>query len=695
MKIWYGETLQNDPDPQVRQAIARSIRAHLPPEPEDIVGCVVEFQRGRQCCIGAICATEGRSGKVRVVDSDGKKRRIDRRWLLHVARQKLPLGDGDELRHALRRITRRRTEQGNAVELQALWELVAEEEGKWWTFAELAEIFFAARPGDDEGAALARALADGEFFAMKEGRFQALPLAAVERRGHLARARDQAEADLTAQAAWLRAVADGLDTEPPPAATTVVAWLEKVALAGDGALIGVNALADDEALPKEAIELMRRAHLHGAAAAFDVLVRLGHWQADENLDIRRWGIPLGFNDELEATARQVRPKGRARRWWGRQVWGWAEEGEICDRVFSLRRTLGGYRLGIHCSALALAVEASSPLDVEAASRGSALVLPDRRQGVVPASLEGDLGFVAGKRQWALSLVLHLGRDFGVRDCYMRLSRVRPQKIQAASGPVPPLFDLLAAASRRRRRLAGALVLPPLPVVSRRQDGCVIESGEQGARPVLEELDYIAAEHAGLWCQEQGLAALYRSRPLPAVRLDGDSDSDKDKDKAWEAHLLHQQLKYLVRPEWQVQALSEASAGLRCFVPWNRPSHSYLDLLMQRQIIHYLRHGKGLYGEVELHAALKENAWSREAVGHIQARARRYWMLKELEARVGQVLDAVVVERLGAAFVLHLGAVPLKALLPPERETRLRVGDVIRVRLQQVSARGDEIRLVLA
>ena len=431
MKAWYSETLQENPDPELRRMIARELRRQAP-DPTERIGCVVEFQHGREARIGVFHGP-GRHGRAWVVGSDGKRRQVEERRLLHLARQKLPLADLDEARRALRRIDRRRREAQQGIDLHPLWELTLEEPERWWKIDDLAEVYFAGpaeaepvgKADGEEPAVLARALADGRYFAMREGRFRALPAETVRRRLALEAERRVAAARLEGQAAWLRSVADGENAPEPPGAEEAVSLLEKAVL------------ADGEAVPEAAVELMRRAHLHGAAVAFETLVRLGHWHADENLDLHRAGISAVFPPQTCEAARAVRVAVPARRWWGRQVWGWAVEGEACQQVFSLRRVWGGYRLGIHSCAASLWADADAALEAEAAARGTALRLPEGRIGILPPVLEEKAAFRAGERQWALSLVLRLGAGFEVRDARMRLSRVRPRAI-LAQDVIPPV-----------------------------------------------------------------------------------------------------------------------------------------------------------------------------------------------------------------------------------------------------------------
>jgi hypothetical protein len=80
---------------------------------------------------------------------------------------------------------------------------------------------------------------------------------------------------------------DGGSVEPRPVgAEQAITLLQRAALREDS---------------PESAALMQAAHLHGAASAFDVLVRLGHWSRDENLELHRLRIPDEFPAALLAS----------------------------------------------------------------------------------------------------------------------------------------------------------------------------------------------------------------------------------------------------------------------------------------------------------------------------------------------------------------------------------------------------------
>ena len=446
MKQWYSQIADSD-DPHVRQALAQALLSRRPPEPPDQVGRLVEFVRGRECRMGVVRKQGGRHGTLGVFDLEGKERTVEVGRILDFSRRQLPLGDGAQLRLTLRRIDRSRARRLAGLDLHTLWEVVVGDGEEWWDLEILVDLYFAEAPADDERAALVRALAGGSYFEMRQGRFKPHPQAVVERKRAVESARQRSEAELVQQAAWLRGLADGKEGPAPSTAERAIALLEEAALG-----------QEDRPLSPAATQLMRRAHLHGPLAALEILVRLGRWGADENLDLRRAGLASVFAPGLVCQATDARwPKAaaRSRRWWGRQSLGWSEEGEACQTVFSMRRGLRGYRLGIHCAIPGL-LAGDGDLTTEALSRGVALELPDRRLGLLPPELEEQVLFRVGQRRPALTLVVQLDRALAVRSYAFRLSRVRLIAAAGAqdTGRAAAAGRLAVAARKRGGRAAG-------------------------------------------------------------------------------------------------------------------------------------------------------------------------------------------------------------------------------------------------
>ncbi len=175
------------------------------------------------------------------------------------------------------------------IDLETLWELALEEGKRAWTLGELAELALPERPGEGADAlALALATDNAWFRVRKEGLVpnSRHTVEAIRAQREAARRREQA---LDEAAAALRSA---LDRGEPPgeslpegALGRAIEWLRDYAVHG-----GESRHAD------VAAALIERAGAGAPTAerAFDLLVDIGSFGPDENLELLRHNIFEAF-----------------------------------------------------------------------------------------------------------------------------------------------------------------------------------------------------------------------------------------------------------------------------------------------------------------------------------------------------------------------------------------------------------------
>ena len=713
MPRWHREIFRS-PDPDVRRAAAGYILAGRKPAsgtPE--AGCVIEFVKGGHLRCGVVWPSTARGRSLLVVDAGGVEARIRRVKVVHQSTHRISMGRRTEALRALRRIDSRRDDLRDAIDMATLWEVALDTNGGVggdaappWSLERLADLCYGSDETEDGRAALLRALDVGDWFTRRRSGWAPLSRQVVDRRAQDRLRRQQEERELEVDAAWLRAVADGKDCEPPPAAAEVLRLLERVCLS-DG--------TGQEEGGERASQLMEKAHLHGPKAAFRVLVNLGHWKEDENLDLHRWGVPISFSDEAEAEASRLAQSAltwlpqahRCRRvWWGRRaVVGFGEaDGEgTCERAFSVARTRRGYRVRAFYAAPALALEEGGVLDREAASRGVALRLPDQDIPLLPPALERKVRLSAAEARPSLSLEIYLDADLRLRRWKLRLRRVRPAVVPVSE--VPALVEAderglglmasLASRLRTKRVSEGAVILPPEPQLSVwGGDPRIAPPGVGIAELIMEELNFLAAAAVGALCSAERVPAIYQVQdsPLSSAPQGGGEVSSAEGmvvDDAVTAHPLQRNLRW---PQLQVEPAANEFLGLDQCVSATEPLNRHWDLVMQRQLLHMAAHRRPRYTDADLQGELLNTATARDAARRVTASGRRYWMVKHLEARVGGEVEAVVLERAGFGYVVLVDECFLKTYVPADRELWATAGDRVRLKVEQVSARRGEVRL---
>jgi len=687
MRPWYREVLQES-DPALRAEVVRALaeerrtrkRYHF-----ENAGRVVEFRRGKGHVCGVLRPQKGGRG-LHVLDQEGREINVRGSKIIDISTERVEARQRDEIVRILRDIDRRRETAKARVDLRTLWKVAREAGKKAWTLDELTELYFGEKAPPDSRAVLSRALEDGHWFTRDGREFAARPESVVEQRDKSAAQQQEDERRMQAWAGWLRRAADGKETGRPEGAGEAIALLEQVALRGEQA---------EEAAA--AARLMKSAHLHGPLAAFEVLVQLGHWDPDENLELRRHQIPVEFAAEVTAKAEASgwRPEAlKSRRWWGRHVYGFSHRGEGCDRAFSIRRTLFGYRVGVHLASPALLAEGDGTVDGAARERGVSLHLPERLIPMLPAAFGEKVRLTADELRPTLTLELRFSRSFELKGCKIRVRRVRPgQVLSWEEGDARLTTDkywqrlrALALELRRKRQEGGALILPESEVELRLREGKVelrLVDGDAPARLVCEELAILANAAAGAFCVRHDISAVYRAAP-PVKRVERGTVDER----VW----VHEQMQLMAKAGLQVAPGRHYELGVDEYAPISRPLHRYTDLLMHRQLVHFATGGKPRYVEEEMERVLVETAWARQAAGRIAGKTRRYWLLKYLEGLAGQEVEAVVLERRGNGYLVELGDCRWKGFVPGGRELWAVPGDRMRVKIARASARRDLLRL---
>ena len=494
-------------------------------------------------------------------------------------------------------------------------------------------------------------------------------------------------------ATWLRAVADGeTERRPPEGHQQAIALLEEAALG----------TPRYEPATRAAAQLMARAHLHGATAACDVLVRLGRWSTHENLEIHRGRVPLHFTEETLVAAQDIRdsrrhrwmpPGDRCSRSWTRPL-GWAPADRVgCERAFSARQTLRGFKVTVFLATPALLFDADSTIEVEAAVRGRSISSPDRHIPMLPPSVTEDARLVDDEGRPALAITAVMDRGLTFKSVEVGLRRVRPRLVVAGNEPRSKRqYDMLSslAASLRDARLKRSC-LPDTDV--RRPAVQLIDGQPSFGEPAVwgatidEELTHLACGAAAVWCRERDVPTVYRTQAVP-----GAPDTEFIVPTLPACVQYEQLCRLLPRPSIQTDAAEESVLGLDEYASAGMPCSRFEDLMVQRQLISAAMGQRPIYSKGELDKGLADTSSAREVAYRVERSGQRYWTLMALEASVGEQLAGLVIDRAGLGYRVVLEESGFSAFVPAPGELWAQPGDRILVRVARVCARLDQLIL---
>jgi exoribonuclease-2 len=451
-------------------------------------------------------------------------------------------------------------------------------------------------------------------------------------------------------------------------------------------------------------KILEGAGLKAPEALFPVLVKLGVWEENENIDLITYDIATEFPpevvDEAEAlmqtaTQESVEVSSASARRDLTQLALMTIDGQSTldyDDALSLETLADSYRLGIHIVDVGHHVQKNTTLDREAFNRCSSIYMPDRRLPMLPSCLAEDLcSLKAGQLRPAISTLVTLSPSLDMVSVEIVPSLVKVEQqltyydvnLLAEENKTYGILRDVAARFHDFRLQAGAvqITLPEVHVwIGEGSDVNINRiNRESPGRMLVAELMILANWLMGRFLKERGLPAVFRSQPEAKERLyRGDSDS------LFQNIMQRRLLNRFVlgrKPE------AHAGLGLDTYVTATSPIRKYCDLITQRQIRSAFEL-EAPYADDEIEAIIRQLELPMSQVSRIQHRRVRYWILKYLEKRVGQKEEAIVLSKRRRSYQILIPDYMIECDIPFTSGLDLKPEDLIQVVIQRANARRD-------
>ena len=599
--------------------------------PIKYAGIIVEYlDQGR---LKAGLVTREQERHLAVMDSAGHERMVPRDLVLmrHPDRR----ADRETVAVSLAELEQERAELAAELDLELLWE-VAEEQGRNFSAAELADLFFGRHSNVAASVMLEALLGDRIYFVRRHMDFVARTPDQVERlrmQNDRIRARSDDYRKVQKQ---MRDVISGADTPPHGDAAMLIDQLSRY-------------LKNPFTRSREMTQMLEQAapEVDPAEAAFEILERLG-----AHPQVPRFAFIAGLKDEFSEAvmkdAAEAAPGPRALSDGGFAVTIDDEDTlEVDDALSCEALADGGMRVRIHIALVADFVKKGGAMDLEAAARATTVYLPEATVRMLPdpvSCLAASL--IEGKDRPVLTTDVKLSADGELIDASIYPARIPIMRrldyeqvdrmLEAGTSTdetVATVARLNSAAKmlRERRRTAGAVLIQRREAKVRvRGDDIevsVLDNSSPGRTLVGEFMvlsNFVAARYAAV----NRIPIIYRVQPQAA------------------GEFASQRPRLSLYPEYH------AGIGLDFYAQLSSPIRRYADLVLQRQLIGALSdHATPTYTVDELLAvlAVAENA---EASGReLERRAKRYWILRYLERHANDTPLLAYVTREGQSAEL--------------------------------------------
>ncbi len=658
-------------------------------------GELVEFFEEKSILVAAVLELKGE--RLQVITSSNRELTVARKRVLHACPSGNPANlPRQEWLALLEETTRRREALQQDIDLDQVWELLVEE-GEALSVAGMSDLWFgSATP--DQVAAMNRALyADRSLFKYKDGLWRPNSPEMVEGLQEKARREEEAKQELAEAAQWLKAAWEGEDITDPAWRVRLVELLTQAAVWGQEApeYPRVKSFLDKAKIP-------------GTHAPFRLLVRLNVFSEDENLDLYRLEAPLAFSRTALDSAVSLSGATHtdpyaASRTDLTHLDCFTIDGERTrdlDDALSLEVLPSGWLLGIHIADVSALVAAGTPLDREAQERSSSIYLPETRVPMLPEEISEDtLSLVAQKERWALSILVTLDPEGEVREWEIQPSLIRVRRrlsygeadrLIEGDETLGALFRLAERLKERRLSRGGYELKLPEVWVSFDPQGKVnvtVEDQETPSHQMVAETMVLANWLAARFLAERGVPAIYRTQPEPREPIN--REEPKTLLELW------QDRRKLSRVIMDLNPQPHWGLGLPQYTFATSPIRRYLDLVIHRQIVSVLLGAPLFYGPEELEKIVMVIDPAMRRAGQLKNLRLRYWLLKYLAGRVGQKLEALVVEALPHRNRLLFPGLLLEVPFAAPATLRLKPGDLVQVRLDKVLPREDQVKLSLA
>jgi len=389
-------------------------------------------------------------------------------------------------------------------------------------------------------------------------------------------------------------------------------------------------------------------------SVFEVMVRKGFWDEDENLDLLRYEIPTGFSDEVLEYAAACRSTESGREdLTGLPILSIDDAStQDIDDALSAERTEDGYRIGVHITDVADLVPRDSVLDLAARERMSSVYLPDRHIPMLPANLSQDhCALLEGERRCAISFFFTLSSDFELLDSRIMPSlivnraRLSYDEANRLLGTIEqPYAEVLQILNQAvdvfyQRRIDQGAVDLERSVVSIKVDGekrirIVLRDTSTRSEHIVSELMILANRTAAAYLASRDIPAIYRTQAETDL---GDLEQ-AEHDAVWR-FLVLRRMKPL---ELSLKSRPHATLGVDTYCQITSPIRRYADLVLQRQLRTALTEGPPAYDADEMMDELSALERSR-ILNKIQARREWYWLLKHLAQQKDVHIRAIVLE----------------------------------------------------
>ena len=599
-----------------------------------------------------ICAlvTGGQPTRLRLINQNGRELNLPLSRVVHCSNETHPTElSRESVSKQLQDTTEKRGSLMGHIDLEEVWELIIEDGSNSFTPLFLTELIFGSEATDNMVSAFLRCVFEDKlFFKYKEGRVQANSPEKVEQL-RVQQQKEARRAELIQEGA--KVVTRIMESDLSPGDLDSI-QMELLSIIRDFYLFGTDATEADIAR-----KILKSAGLHKPHDPFQLLVKAGLWNANENLPLLRNELPVNFSLAARQKAELILQRGQNELFDDQGRTDLTHLAPITidgpttldfDDALTIEEQDGNYLVGIHISDVAHYVRPGDPLFAEAMRRGTSIYFPEGQVPMLPRHLsQGICSLIQDETRAALSFMILLSAEAEILRVRITPSIIRVKRRltyeevdrMLETDREIQLLNMLRKKLRAHRLARGALLLP-FPDVNIFIDhhGKVhisLGKSDTPARTIVSEMMILANSEAAKYVADRMVPGIFRSQPPLQKRIVHGEDDDLFQNTL--------QRKNMSRGELSTTAKPHSGLGVSHYSTITSPIRRLLDLVMQHQLNSIVRRQEPCFTEEMCKDFTSVLSRTLATANNVRNQRQRYWLLKFLADRQGQYLDALVIQ----------------------------------------------------
>ncbi|MXZ47943.1 MAG: RNB domain-containing ribonuclease [Candidatus Dadabacteria bacterium] len=590
---------------------------------------LVAYRKRREPALGVVLYAH--PDKLSVLSEDGKRYSVEPKKVVLLTGITVPetLTDSEK-KLEMRKWRRELEEKKDSVDMETLWECVVEEQ-ETVSFEEILELYSGAEQVSLEQRFLLFWAVDKNtvYLARGENGYLVRSREDVSKTLRILELREEREQKAQAAVSWVRSVISG---ETPPVVDEIhgefLELIERYVIDLDG-----------YERAKEAKGFLYEAGLKEVESAVEFLIKTGFWKKDDDPESKK--ITFHFRhsqralEEVEAILSAEEDFASLTDRTDLEVFSVdSETTQDIDDAISFETHGDQIILGVHISNVAHVVSRGSFIDQGALDRAETVYFPEGRVDMFPRDLVNKkLSLTAGDLRPALSLFATFKREeFTLIDYSFEATVIRISKNLTYAEATEMLRNTqwgeflvsLTDSLRAERINKGALIvqLPELKIRIGDQDRISVSKDymDSPAHNVVSECMILMNRLSADFFDKNGIPALFRSQTQDIEPEARELDP--------EDVLFPVKVAKHLKPSFVALAPEvHKSLGVSRYVQMTSPIRRYTDLLMQRQLISWLKEQKICYSESELEATNTHVSLATREIKNAQRGRHRYWFIR--------------------------------------------------------------------